>query len=40
MNSTVRGARALKGSHIVLWMERVFGVAIIFFGLKLLVTRR
>jgi homoserine/homoserine lactone efflux protein len=35
-----RGARALKGSSVVSWLERVFGGALIFFGLKLLVTRR
>ncbi|HTU65001.1 MAG TPA: LysE family translocator [Steroidobacteraceae bacterium] len=36
----VRGARALKGSRVMLWIERVFGAAIIFFGIKLLATRR
>jgi threonine/homoserine/homoserine lactone efflux protein len=35
-----RGARALKGSRVVAWLERVFGAALIFFGLKLLVSRR
>jgi homoserine/homoserine lactone efflux protein len=34
------GARALKGSRVLAWLERVFGGALIFFGLKLLVTRR
>jgi homoserine/homoserine lactone efflux protein len=36
----VRGARALKGSRVMLWVERVFGAALICFGLKLLTTRR
>ena len=36
----VRGARALKGSRAVLWLERVFGAALIVFGIKLLTTRR
>jgi len=35
-----RGARALKESQFIVWLERVFGAALIFFGLKLLVTRR
>ncbi len=34
------GARALKGSRVLAWLERAFGGALIFFGLKLLVTRR
>jgi homoserine/homoserine lactone efflux protein len=34
-----RGARALKGSRVVTWLERAFGAALIFFGLKLLVRR-
>lgn len=36
----VRGARALKGSRILAWLERAFGGALIFFGLKLLVSRK
>jgi homoserine/homoserine lactone efflux protein len=36
----VRGARALKGSRIILWIERIFGAALVCFGLKLLVTRK
>jgi homoserine/homoserine lactone efflux protein len=36
----VRGARALKGSRGMAWLERAFGGALIFFGLKLLVTRK
>jgi threonine/homoserine/homoserine lactone efflux protein len=36
----VRGARALKGSRVMLWVERAFGGALVLFGLKLLVTRR
>ena len=35
-----RGSRALKGSRIMTWLERVFGAALIFFGLKLLASRR
>jgi len=34
------GARALKGSRALAWLERAFGGALIFFGLKLLITRR
>jgi homoserine/homoserine lactone efflux protein len=33
------GARALKGSRLLSWLERVFGAALIFFGLKLLASR-
>lgn len=36
----VRGARALKGSRVMLWVERVFGAAFIFFGIKLITSRR
>ena len=36
----VRGARALKGSRVMLWVERVFGAAFVLFGIKLLATRR
>jgi len=36
----VRGARALKGSRAVLWLERVFGSALVFFGIKLLASPR
>jgi homoserine/homoserine lactone efflux protein len=36
----VRGARALKGSRAVLWLERVFGTALVFFGIKLLAAPR
>jgi homoserine/homoserine lactone efflux protein len=35
-----RGARALKGSRALAWLERAFGGALIFFGLKLLVARK
>ena len=34
------GSRALKGSRVVAWLERAFGGALIFFGLKLLVSRK
>jgi threonine/homoserine/homoserine lactone efflux protein len=36
----VHGARVLKGSKVVLWVERVFGAALVFFGLKLLVSSK
>jgi homoserine/homoserine lactone efflux protein len=36
----VRGARALKGSRVMLWVERVFGAALVLFGLRLLTARR
>jgi homoserine/homoserine lactone efflux protein len=35
-----RGARAFKESRALQWLERVFGAALIFFGLKLLASRR
>ena len=35
-----RGARALKGSRVVAWLERTFGAALIFFGLKLLASHK
>ncbi|HEU4780466.1 MAG TPA: LysE family translocator [Steroidobacteraceae bacterium] len=35
-----RGARALKGSRALAWLERAFGGALIFFGLNLLVSRK
>ena len=35
-----RGTRALKGSRIIAWLERLFGAALIFFGLKLLASKR
>ena len=34
-----RGARALKGSRIVMWIERAFGAALIVFGVRLLATK-
>jgi homoserine/homoserine lactone efflux protein len=36
----VRGAHALKGSRVLLWVERAFGGALIFFGIKLLLARK
>ena len=36
----VRGARALKGSRALLWLERAFGTALVFFGIKLLSSSR
>jgi threonine/homoserine/homoserine lactone efflux protein len=35
-----RGSRALKGSRFVTWLERVFGAALIYFGLNLLFSRK
>jgi homoserine/homoserine lactone efflux protein len=35
----VRGARALKGSRFITWLERLFGAALIFFGIRLLMSR-
>ena len=35
-----RGARALKGSRVVAWLERMLGAALIFFGLKLLASHK
>jgi len=35
----VRGARALKESRALRWLERVFGAALVFFGIKLLTSR-
>jgi homoserine/homoserine lactone efflux protein len=34
------GTRALKGSRVVTWFERGFGAVLIFFGIKLLLSRR
>jgi homoserine/homoserine lactone efflux protein len=34
------GARALKGSSVMTWVERAFGAALILFGVKLLLDRR
>jgi homoserine/homoserine lactone efflux protein len=34
-----RGARALKGSRVVMCIERVFGAALIVFGVRLLTTQ-
>ncbi len=34
------GSRALKGSRALAWLERAFGGALIFFGVKLLISRR
>jgi homoserine/homoserine lactone efflux protein len=35
-----RGARALKGSRVMMWVERTFGAALIFFGIRLLVSAK
>ncbi|HET9863664.1 MAG TPA: LysE family transporter, partial [Steroidobacteraceae bacterium] len=34
----VRGARALKGSRVVRWLERIFGAALVCFGVRLLAS--
>ena len=34
-----RGARALKGSRVVMWIERTFGAALIYFGIRLIVSK-
>lgn len=39
-NLAAHGARALQGSKIITWLERVFGAALVFFGLRLLASRR
>ncbi len=39
-NLAAHGARALKGSRLMLWVERVFGAALFGFGVKLLASRR
>ncbi len=36
----LRGVRALKGSRVITWLERVFGAALIFFGINLLMSRK
>ena len=38
-NLAAHGARALKGSRVIAWVERVFGAALIFFGIKLMLSR-
>jgi homoserine/homoserine lactone efflux protein len=35
-----RGVRALKGSPVITWLERAFGAALIFFGVKLLTSQK
>lgn len=35
-----RGARALKGSRVVAWLERVFGAALILFGIRLALSHK
>ncbi len=34
------GARALKGSRVITWLERAFGAALIFFGIKLMLSHK
>jgi homoserine/homoserine lactone efflux protein len=36
----VRGARALRNSSVMTWVERAFGGALVFLGVKLLLDRR
>ena len=35
-----RGARTLKGSRFVAWLERAFGAALVFFGIRLLMSQK
>ena len=35
-----RGARALEGSRLVAWLERAFGAALIFFGIRLALSQK
>jgi len=35
-----RGADSLRGSGLAAWLERVFGAALMLFGIRLLATRR
>jgi len=39
-NLAAHGARALKGSRVIAWLERIFGAALIFFGIKLMLSRQ
>ena len=39
-NLAAHGARALKGSRVIAWLERLFGAALIFFGIKLMLSRQ
>src|ERR1700741_2215872 len=36
----VRGARALKGSRVITWLERAFGGAVILFRVRVLASHR
>lgn len=35
-----RGVRALQGSRVITWLERAFGAALIFFGVKLMLAHK
>jgi homoserine/homoserine lactone efflux protein len=35
-----QGARSLRGSGFVLWLERAFGAALVLFGVRLLAARK
>jgi homoserine/homoserine lactone efflux protein len=35
-----RGFRTFRATRVAAWLERVFGAALIFFGIRLLVSRR
>jgi homoserine/homoserine lactone efflux protein len=35
-----RGARALKSSRLIAWLERAFGAALIFFGIRLALAQK
>jgi threonine/homoserine/homoserine lactone efflux protein len=36
----LRGARSLRASGITAWLERAFGAALVFFGIRLLAARK
>lgn len=35
-----RGSQSLRASGITLWLERIFGAALVLFGIRLLATRK
>jgi len=35
-----RGGQALRASGVARWLERIFGTALVVFGLRLLAARR
>jgi len=36
----MRGAKSLRASGITPWLERAFGAALVFFGLRFLLNRK